>query len=70
MVVKLIGRCLLGEILVKNRMSQEDLSVKVDMNKGQINEYIRNKRVMTLNSARVIASALNCRIEDLYEWLD
>lgn len=68
MVRVLIGRCLLGSILYSRRMTQEDLAAMTEMNKSQINEYIHNKRAMSLNSAKVIANALSCRIEDLYEW--
>jgi DNA-binding XRE family transcriptional regulator len=64
----IIGRCLLGELLNYRRMTQEELAAKTDMNKGQINAYIRNKRIMSLTSARKISYTLNCRIEDLYEW--
>jgi transcriptional regulator with XRE-family HTH domain len=68
MVKKVIGRCLLGQILKKRHMTQEDLSVITGIHKSQINEYINNKRIMMLNSAKVIANALNCKIDDLYSW--
>jgi transcriptional regulator with XRE-family HTH domain len=70
MVVKVIGRCLLGSILDHKRMTQEDLSAMTGIHKGQINEYIHNKRIMSLNSARVIANSLGCKIDDLYKWND
>jgi putative transcriptional regulator len=68
MVKKVIGRCLLGQILKKRHMTQEDLSAITGIHKSQINEYINNKRTMMLNSAKVIADSLNCKIDDLYNW--
>jgi transcriptional regulator with XRE-family HTH domain len=70
MVSKVIGRCLLGDILRHKRITQEDLAAMTYIHKGQINEYVRNKRIMSLNSARVIAKALDVLVDDLYEWLD
>jgi transcriptional regulator with XRE-family HTH domain len=68
MVKKVIGRCLLGQILKKRRMTQEDLAIITGIHKSQINEYINNKRTMMLNSAKIIATALDCKIDDLYKW--
>ncbi|MGD7047001.1 helix-turn-helix transcriptional regulator [Rossellomorea marisflavi] len=67
---KIIGRCLLRTILDHRRMSQEDLVVKTGIHKSQINEYIHNKRIMSLKSARIISKSCKCSIDDLYEWLD
>ena len=67
---KVIGNCLLSHLLMDHRMSQDDLAVKTGIHKAQISEYVLNKRHMHLNSARIIAQALNCYIDDLYEWKD
>lgn len=64
----IVGRCLLGDILYKKAMTQVDLEIITGINKVQINEFINNKRVMSLNNAKIISDALNCLIEDLYEW--
>jgi hypothetical protein len=42
------------------------------MSKQYINDKARNKRGqhgMWIDSAKTIASALNCSIDDLYEWI-
>lgn len=70
MVKDIIGRCRLRFILDHRRMSQEDLVVMTGIHKSQINEYINNKRIMSLKSARIISKSCNCSIDDLYEWLD
>lgn len=49
-------------------MTQADLVEKTGIAKSQISEYISNKSVMSLNTAKVISLALNCSIDDLYEW--
>ncbi|MEW5569694.1 helix-turn-helix domain-containing protein [Rossellomorea marisflavi] len=67
---KIIGRCRLRFILDHRRMSQEDLVVMTGIHKSQINEYINDKRKMSLKSARIISKSCNCSIDDLYEWLD
>lgn len=63
-----IGKCLLGDILYKKDMTQIDLEIITGISKTQINEFINNRRVMSLNNAKIISDALNCLIEDLYEW--
>lgn len=64
----IIGKCLLLEILNSKYMTQADLVEKTGIAKSQISEYISNKSTMSLNTAKVIALALNCSIDDLYEW--
>lgn len=63
------GKCLLNEILAKAGMTQADLSVRTGISRSQINGYKRNRTEMTLSVAKTIAAALNCSIEDLYEWI-
>lgn len=64
-----IGQCLLQDLLDQRKMTQQQLSDVTGVNKGQINEYISGKRQsMTLVTAKKLASALNCHIEELYEW--
>ncbi|MGD6876914.1 helix-turn-helix domain-containing protein [Bacillus infantis] len=62
-----IGRCLLLDILNKKYMTQADLVIKTGLSKSQISEYIGNKNVMGLNAAVIIAHALGCKVEELYE---
>lgn len=63
------GECLLLKLLKERGMSQKDLADKIHMNPRQINAYINNRRIMTLNAAITIAKAIDCTIEDLYEWV-
>jgi DNA-binding Xre family transcriptional regulator len=63
-----LGRCLLQEILDSREMSQQDLADRVGMTRQQINNYITGHTPgMSLVNAMVIARALNCHVEDLYE---
>lgn len=64
-----VGRCLLADLLNRAGMSQQDLALKVDIPKQQINKYVRGPRQMSYKTARAIANALNCSMEDLYEWI-
>ena len=64
------GKCRLRELLKKTGMSQMDLAIKLNVKKQQINKYVTNERVMSLLTAKKIASILHCRIEDLYEWIE
>ncbi|PLR99548.1 helix-turn-helix domain-containing protein [Bacillus sp. T33-2] len=64
----ILGKCLLLELLQRSYMTQADLATKTGISKSQINEYIKNTRMMTLPNAKLIANALKCHIDDLYEW--
>lgn len=64
------GRCRLRELLKDAGMDQVDLAIKLNVTKQQINKYVTNDRVMSLLTAKRIASNLHCRIEDLYEWIE
>lgn len=63
-----VGRCLLGKILEDARMSQSELAMRLMTTRQQINSYVLNKRVMTLETAKNVSAELNCCIEDLYEF--
>lgn len=63
-----VGRCLLRYRLKEARMSQQELSEKIKMSKTQISDYIHNRRKMSLSTAKTIAEAVGCTIDDLYEW--
>jgi DNA-binding XRE family transcriptional regulator len=50
-------------------MTALELANKVQMSKQQINQYINgHTKTPTIQIAMNIATALNCKIEDLYEW--
>jgi transcriptional regulator with XRE-family HTH domain len=67
-----VGRCRIQELLDAKGMTQQELANKTGMSKQYINDKTRNlkgKHGMLIDSAKTIASALNCSIEDLYEWI-
>ena len=60
----------LDEMLKKRGMSKNKLSHKAEMQRTQINNYCKNEitRLDTDVLAR-ICSALNCKIEDILEFI-
>jgi transcriptional regulator with XRE-family HTH domain len=62
------GKCLLLRRLYEQKMSQQDLADKINMKASQINDYIHNRKKMSLNNAKTISKAVYCSIDDLYEW--
>jgi DNA-binding XRE family transcriptional regulator len=63
-----VGKCLLLKRLNDRGMTQQELADKIPMNPQQINDYIHNRKTMSLKTARVIAKGVGCYIDDLYEW--
>ncbi|WP_443146978.1 helix-turn-helix transcriptional regulator [Paenibacillus sp. HWE-109] len=63
-----IGRCLLPRILKKQKLSQAEFSIKVNMSESTISHYVNNRRIMSLETAKIIANALGVTIDELYEW--
>jgi putative transcriptional regulator len=63
------GQCLLSQLLYAKRMQQQELSTKTGITRNQICLYCNNVRKMSLKNAVLIAYALNCKIEDLYEFI-
>lgn len=62
------GRCLLKQRLKEIGRTQQWLSEITGITKSQISDYATNRRVMTLSTAKTIANAIGCNIDDLYEW--
>lgn len=65
-----VGRCLLREILHSKDMTQLELAELMYVSEQQINKYVNDRQGMTYQVAGNIASVLNCRMEDLYEWYE
>jgi DNA-binding XRE family transcriptional regulator len=63
-----VGKCLLSDRLRKADLTQTQLAELTKIPKSQISEYVNNKHVMSLETARNIANVLNCDIIDLYLW--
>lgn len=64
-----VGRCLLADLLRKAGMTQQELALKLNIPKQQVNKYVNNKQQMSYKKAREISYLLNCSMEDLYEWI-
>lgn len=63
-----VGKCLLLDLLQKRNLSQSDFAIKLNMTKQQVNAYITNRNVMSLQTAVNVAFVLRCEISDLYEF--
>lgn len=63
-----VGKCLLGGQLKQKGLTQSQLAEMTSIPKSQISEYVNNKHVMSLETAKTIANKLNCNIEELYQW--
>jgi DNA-binding XRE family transcriptional regulator len=62
-----IGRCLLQELLNERNMTQTDLEVLTGIVKQQLNDYIKNRKKMSLPTAILVAHTMKCNVTDLYE---
>lgn len=65
-----VGRCLLRQLLKDANMTQVELATRLDVTKQQVNKYVLNHRVMSLEVAVNVAEILNCDVRDLYEWVE
>ena len=61
-----VGKCLLPDLLVQARITQQELADKLGVTKQQINTYTSNKRLMSLTTAINIAIILKCDVTQLY----
>ncbi|OKP81593.1 transcriptional regulator [Paenibacillus sp. P3E] len=63
------GRCLLKQRLREIGKTQQWLSEVTGLSKAQISDYANNRKVMKLSTAKTIATAIGCNIDDLYEFI-
>lgn len=64
-----IGQCLISILLQKRGLSLGQLSRITGISTQRLSDYANGVRPsMNIKTARIIAIALNCSIEDLYEW--
>ncbi|MFC5452992.1 helix-turn-helix domain-containing protein [Paenibacillus aestuarii] len=63
-----LGRCLLEERMAESGFNKEELARILLYKPEKLQDFIDNKRVMSLKSAVHIADALHCHAEELYEW--
>jgi plasmid maintenance system antidote protein VapI len=64
-----VGKCTLSDRLKKADLTQTKLAELTSIPKSQISEYVNNKHVMSLETAKIISHVLKCHIEDLYNWV-
>lgn len=64
-----VGRCLLHDLLTERHMTITELANNINMPKQQLSDYANDRFKMSILNAKRIAIALNCHIDDLYEWL-
>lgn len=62
------GKCLLRELLEKNRIHQYELVDKSSKSKTQISDYIHGRKYMSYKTAVEFAMIIGCHAEDLYDW--
>jgi len=63
-----VGRCRLRELRKKRGWTQEELARRTKSTKSLVSDYERGERRMMLSTAKSFAIALDCHIDDLYEW--
>lgn len=64
-----VGRCLIPDLLAKKGWTQRDLSHKTGISEGSMSDYVTKRTIMGVKNAKVIAVALECTMDDLYEWI-
>lgn len=63
-----VGRCLISELCHSRGITQAQLGELVGMSRSRISDYSRKRHILSLENAKLIANALGCNIDDLYEW--
>jgi transcriptional regulator with XRE-family HTH domain len=64
-----VGKCLLSDHLKAHDLTQTQLAEMTSITKSQISEYVNDKHIMSLETAKTIAHVLDCDIEELYQWI-
>jgi transcriptional regulator with XRE-family HTH domain len=64
-----VGRCRLKSILKAKKKTQVELASQVGLTPQRINDYAKNRVVMSLLHAVRIADALDVSVDELYEWI-
>jgi plasmid maintenance system antidote protein VapI len=63
-----LGRCLLPERLREAGMAKEELARLLQYKPEKLQDFIDNKRVMSLKTAIHISDTIGCEVKGLYEW--
>lgn len=63
-----IGRSRLPELLKSRRMSQVELSRRMNVSEAFVSKIISGDSKLSLLKAKLAADILGCMIEELYTW--
>lgn len=63
-----IGRCQITKLLKQSKLTQAELADRTGMSESTISHYVSRRRVMSIQSAKIIATVLRVTIDDLYTW--
>jgi transcriptional regulator with XRE-family HTH domain len=63
-----IGRCQITNILKEVKLTQAELADRAGMSESTISHYATKRRVMSIQNAKIIATVLRVKIDDLYSW--
>ncbi|MCO0597428.1 helix-turn-helix transcriptional regulator [Peribacillus butanolivorans] len=61
---------MLRELRESRGLTQQQLADRIGCSKSTISDYENLRNIMLVSTAKVIADELNCRIDDLYAWLE
>lgn len=67
-MTKLVGTCHLRQLLMARNMTQRELARRMGSTVQQLQHYIHNRRLMTVETAKRIMLILDCTFDELYSW--
>lgn len=65
-----IGACRLDYLLEERNMTPSKLSEFTKIPEEAIRQYMNNEIIMSYEVAANIAYELDCKMDDLYEWIE
>lgn len=63
-----VGRCQITKLLKDVKLTQAELADRAGMSESNISHYVTNRRIMSIRNAKIIATVLKVKIDDLYSW--
>ncbi|MED1742039.1 helix-turn-helix transcriptional regulator [Bacillus swezeyi] len=63
------GKCLLRDRLREAGINQAQLADRADMKESHVSGYVHGTKRMNLDTAKTFSVILNCRMDDLYDWI-
>ncbi|WP_068774476.1 helix-turn-helix domain-containing protein [Paenibacillus sp. FJAT-26967] len=65
-----IGRSRLPQLLTKAEMTQAELARRIKLSESFISKVIAGERKLSVIKMKMSAVALDCNMDDLYEWIE